>query len=419
MAKTKIQHLAAESNGRKDYLALKEHYEGVGVLAFEIQQAESDLRSLYYTGEKKPHMWWEEFEKRLTAAYVTLDQAEGRTVFSQGQKLRTLLSKVAADFLSQIKSNLTIRMSQHPMTLTYMEALAAFRTAVNLKFLPTMSIGTRTTRRVREIGARGRGRGRFHGRHARGGRGGFGRGGRGRGRGPRKSLVGSKFITLKNGQRLEFHPAIYYTKEQISQFKQDDFHALREARRAHKEGNAPPNQVTIQSLQSQVQNLIQGFASIAENPSDEATRTTQVSQLTRGTMMGGRNEQAQRRAQDPRNILAIQTQRRVLKINLPSSSEPANPITATNDCDTAADTCCLGPNFVVMEYTNRVADVYGYNLIQGPTKNVPIVTGATAYDCPHTNTTFILLFNESLYYGTQLDHSLRRGWDKSRGKTSR
>ena len=39
-------------------------------------------------------------------------------------------------------------------------------------------------------------------------------------------------------------------------------------------------------------------------------------------------------------------------------------------------------------------------------QNVPIVTGATAYDDPITGETFILLFHESLYYGKKLDHSL-------------
>ena len=34
------------------------------------------------------------------------------------------------------------------------------------------------------------------------------------------------------------------------------------------------------------------------------------------------------------------------------------------------------------------------------------MTGATAYDDPVTGVTYILLFHESLYYGTKLDHSL-------------
>ncbi|CAJ1938727.1 unnamed protein product [Cylindrotheca closterium] len=38
--------------------------------------------------------------------------------------------------------------------------------------------------------------------------------------------------------------------------------------------------------------------------------------------------------------------------------------------------------------------------------NVPMVSGATAYDCPQSGTMFILIFNEALYYGNRLDHSL-------------
>ena len=73
--------------------------------------------------------------------------------------------------------------------------------------------------------------------------------------------------------------------------------------------------------------------------------------------------------------------------------------------DTNADTCCLGKNFIIMSYTPRSADVYAYDPALPPT-NVPIVSGATAYDCPQTGNTFILIFNEGLYYGDRLDHSL-------------
>ena len=37
---------------------------------------------------------------------------------------------------------------------------------------------------------------------------------------------------------------------------------------------------------------------------------------------------------------------------------------------------------------------------------MPIVTGLTAWDCPQTGDTFILVFHESLYYGMKLNHSL-------------
>ena len=78
---------------------------------------------------------------------------------------------------------------------------------------------------------------------------------------------------------------------------------------------------------------------------------------------------------------------------------------ATNECDTNADTCCLGRNFVVLHATYWTADVYAYDTSMKPIENVPIVSGATAYDDPITGTTYILVFNESLYYGELLDHS--------------
>ena len=70
-----------------------------------------------------------------------------------------------------------------------------------------------------------------------------------------------------------------------------------------------------------------------------------------------------------------------------------------------ADTCCLGTNFIVLQYTNCTASVYTYDSMIAPQEGFPIVTGATAYDHEDGNT-YILIFNESLYYGSTLDHSL-------------
>ena len=52
-----------ERNGRKDWKALKFHYEEIGVFLKDITKADLDLRTITYTGEKKPTMWWMEFEK--------------------------------------------------------------------------------------------------------------------------------------------------------------------------------------------------------------------------------------------------------------------------------------------------------------------------------------------------------------------
>lgn len=74
--------------------------------------------------------------------------------------------------------------------------------------------------------------------------------------------------------------------------------------------------------------------------------------------------------------------------------------------DTNADTCCLGTNYVVLAYTNRVADVYSYDPKAPPVHSVPIVQGATAYDGIRSIGTIILVINEALYYGKELNHTL-------------
>ena len=83
---------------------------------------------------------------------------------------------------------------------------------------------------------------------------------------------------------------------------------------------------------------------------------------------------------------------------------PAN-VTAMNEADSNADTCCLGTNFIPLHYTNRTADVYPYHGDYKPLENVPIVSAATAYDHPNGQT-YILVINEALYYGSKMNHSL-------------
>ena len=61
---------------------------------------------------------------------------------------------------------------------------------------------------------------------------------------------------------------------------------------------------------------------------------------------------------------------------------------------------------IVLNYTVRSDDVYGYQKYQEPTKDVHIFTAATAYDCAENRQTYILVFNGYLWYGGDLDHNL-------------
>ena len=64
-----IQGLLRPNDGREAFKRLVEHYEGVGIHAINIREADEVIKNLFYAGEKPPHMWWAEFEKKLTRAF--------------------------------------------------------------------------------------------------------------------------------------------------------------------------------------------------------------------------------------------------------------------------------------------------------------------------------------------------------------
>ena len=59
-----------------------------------------------------------------------------------------------------------------------------------------------------------------------------------------------------------------------------------------------------------------------------------------------------------------------------------------------------------MYYTNRERDVSPYRDNYALIKNVPIVQAATAYQSEYTGIIYILIFNESLWMGDSMRHTL-------------
>ena len=214
-AEAKMNTHTNENNGRMDFTALSNHYEGVGVNSVDIIRADSILEKLFYQGEKKPHMWWDQFEIDLNFAFNAYSRKEGRDMHTDDMKLRTLNKKVTADFLSLTKSSIKIQMTAIPMNMTYIQALAAYRQEVNLKFPPSMS-GGKVTRRTQQIqgGYRGRGRG-YRGRGARGGRG----RGRNTSRGGKRAANGrhpnSYPVTCTDGTVIDVHASYYFGSDRV------------------------------------------------------------------------------------------------------------------------------------------------------------------------------------------------------------
>ena len=94
-------------------------------------------------------------------------------------------------------------------------------------------------------------------------------------------------------------------------------------------------------------------------------------------MMGGRNDMANRsgRHNQRGSIGAIISKRQVSSsaatpaTNFNFNSSPPNT-SAWIESDSNADTCCLGSNFVITQYTERTADVYPYSSSYTPLTNV-------------------------------------------------
>ena len=255
-----------ERDGRLDWLALKRHFEGQGIYAIDIQQAERDLETLYYGGEKKPTMWWLEFERRLNSAFNTFVKHEGRAVHSDQHKLRILLRKVTPDWLASVKAMIAIELTRDPITYTYDQALLAFKTEVSKKYPPNHP--TSSTRRIKEVGKR----------KPKGGG----------GREVKKTRNDSKIITLKNGRRLEYHPSFNFHPKVYNQFKKEQKDMLTRDRKEYKEK---------QKSERAIKELMQKVDDLDSKVPDQVTNatTSTVSQITQGTIMGGRNDQVRKK----------------------------------------------------------------------------------------------------------------------------
>ena len=70
-----LPHMS-KGNGRVDYQALKDHFQETRVNSLDILKAEKIIDTLFYSGEKKPHKWWDEFNKQLNNAFLAYDKKE-------------------------------------------------------------------------------------------------------------------------------------------------------------------------------------------------------------------------------------------------------------------------------------------------------------------------------------------------------
>ena len=82
------------------------------------------------------------------------------------------------------------------------------------------------------------------------------------------------------------------------------------------------------------------------------------------------------------------------------------PTSGRIELDSHTNTIVLGSNCVVLHHTGKVCEVSPYSDDYKAIKNVPVVCGATLWTDTVDNQEYILMFNESLWMGDSLTHSL-------------
>ena len=76
-----------------------------------------------------------------------------------------------------------------------------------------------------------------------------------------------------------------------------------------------------------------------------------------------------------------------------------------NELDTRADTCVLGQGWRILSCTGQVCDVKGFHNDYEAMKDIPVCQAATLWTADDGRK-YILIINEGLFFGSQLDHSL-------------
>ncbi len=157
-AESKIRSHNNQGNGRSDYMALRDHYQGVGIHAIDKTKAERVIDKLFYNGEKH-QMNWEKFEKELNLSWAIIDRHEGRAVYSDEMKRSKLMKKIeSVSWLLPIKASLEAQMLMPDHQVTYQRCMTAFRNAVSAKFPPELIQNSRNSRRVQETKRNGKGK---------------------------------------------------------------------------------------------------------------------------------------------------------------------------------------------------------------------------------------------------------------------
>ena len=110
---------------------------------------------------------------------------------------------------------------------------------------------------------------------------------------------------------------------------------------------------------------------------------------------------------DTRHIQAISSgpRRYGRQVKRSKTSSAIKTDDAKNEINTRADTICVGANWILLSASGQYCDIYGSHDKFKGIEDVPIARVATVICYEHIHL-HILIFNQAIYLGAILDHSL-------------
>lgn len=412
-----IKQFDRSQNGRAAMKSLCDFYNGGSERLARIDAARLSIASAHYRGDEKVF----DFNKYTTVlmnAFQTL--ADNGEPCTENKKIGDLLDGIRTDNFD-IKAAVANIRSDRPNT--FMEACNKISAVVKK---PVTDFQTQR-RRVssshayphsnnfnqsfyrgggRNPGRGGSGRGRSRGR-------GYRDGGRGKGRGDQRRPP-----TIVNGVDVS-DTTRRYSREEYSRLPPDmkqfiNFKRDEDARRINQKRIASARLIAEQISQIVPLNNNVGTATVSAATGIPVTHddvstlamTSATNNIPKNSFPGGygRNRYTDDRS---KRVGKVITSRRNVAVTskVPLKNTWIVGHQARCEMDTHADTCCLGSNFRVLSYTNMVCDVMPFLDTYSPSRNVPIVTGVTAFDDPETGQSYLLEVNQALYFDN-LPHSL-------------
>jgi hypothetical protein len=77
-----------------------------------------------------------------------------------------------------------------------------------------------------------------------------------------------------------------------------------------------------------------------------------------------------------------------------------------NKMDTHADTCCTSANWQLLDFTNEVCVVTPFLDSYESVKEIMVARCGTVWMSPNTGSEYLLVSDQMLWFGSQIDHSL-------------